>query len=75
MVAGQARERARAESGLRTQKLRDEEIRRRAAALGPVPIRVHFPNDIVLQVGHPMTSLFARVDLLTSRYPASVYQL
>ena len=50
VVAGQARERARAETGLRTQKLREEEMRRRAAALGPVPIRVHFPDDIILQV-------------------------
>ncbi|BDA50940.1 probable tether containing UBX domain for GLUT4 at C-terminar half [Coccomyxa sp. Obi] len=49
VVAGQARERARAETGLRTQKLREDEMRRRAAALGPVPIRVHFPDDIILQ--------------------------
>ena len=49
VAAGHARERAHAESGLRTQKLREEEMRRRAASLGPVPIRVHFPDAIILQ--------------------------
>ena len=58
VVAGQARERARAETGLRTQKLREAEMRRRAASLGPVPIRVHFPDDIILQARPPAVVLF-----------------
>ena len=49
-MAGQQAAKARAESGLRTQKLREQEMQRRAAALGPVPIHVHFQDGLVLQV-------------------------
>lgn len=50
MMAGQNASKSRAEAGLRTQKLREQDLRRRAAALGPVPIHVHFQNGLVLQV-------------------------
>lgn len=50
VMAGQQATKARAESGLRTEKLREQELRRRAAALGPVPIHVHFPDGLSLQV-------------------------
>lgn len=49
-MAGQQAAKARFESGLRTEKLREQEMRRRAAALGPVPIHVHFPDGLILQV-------------------------
>lgn len=49
-MAGQQAAKARAESGLRTEKLREQEMQRRAAALGPVPIHVHFQDGLVLQV-------------------------
>ena len=50
MMAGQNASKSRAEAGLRTEKLREQDLRRRAAALGPVPIHVHFQNGLVLQV-------------------------
>ena len=50
MMAGQHASRAHAEAGLRTEKLREQDLRRRAAALGPVPIHVYFQNRLVLQV-------------------------
>ncbi len=50
VMAGQQAAKARAESGLRTEKLREQEMQRRAAALGPVPIHVHFQDGLVLQV-------------------------
>ena len=50
MMAGQNASKSRAEAGLRTEKLRKQDLRRRAAALGPVPIHVHFQNGLVLQV-------------------------
>ena len=50
VMAGQQAAKARVESGLRTEKLREQEMRRRAAALGPVPIHVHFPDGLILQV-------------------------
>ena len=50
VMAGQQAAKARAESGLRTEKLRAQEMQRRAAALGPVPIHVHFQDGLVLQV-------------------------
>ena len=50
MMAGQRAGKAHAEAGLRTEKLREQDLRRRAAALGPVPIHVHFQNGLVLQV-------------------------
>ena len=50
MMAGQNASKSRAEAGLRTEKLREQDLRRRAAALGPVPIHVHFQDGLVLQV-------------------------
>lgn len=51
-IAAQRAQRAqRAEAGLRTGRLREAEEARRAAALPPVPIRVHLPGGAVLQVG------------------------
>ena len=50
MMAGQNASRSRAEAGLRTEKLREQDLRRRAAALGPVPIHVYFQNGLILQV-------------------------
>jgi hypothetical protein len=52
-MAGQQAAKARAESGLRTEKLREQEMRRRAAALRPVPIHVHFPDGLTLQAMLP----------------------
>ena len=50
MMAGQNVSKSHAEAGLRTEKLREQDLRRRAAALGPVPIHVYFQNGLILQV-------------------------
>jgi hypothetical protein len=50
VTAAHARAQRAAEAGLRTGKLREAEDARRAARLGPVPIRVHLPDDSILQV-------------------------
>ena len=37
------------EAQLKTHALREAEERARAAAYGPVPVRVHFPDGVILQ--------------------------
>lgn len=56
VMASQQATKNHAESGLRTEKLREQELQRRAAAQGPVPIHVHFQDGLVLQVG-PMHNI------------------
>ena len=49
-MASQARAKQQAEKTvLMTQKLREQEKLRRAANIGPVPLRIHFPDDVILQ--------------------------
>ncbi len=62
VMAGQQAAKARAESGLRTEKLREQEMQRRAAALGPVPIHVHFQDGLVLQVAKLNKTAPVRLD-------------
>ena len=67
MMAGQKASRSRAEAGFRTTKLREQDLRRRAAALGPVPIHVHFQNGLVLQV-----TIMPRRQIVITGVPSSV---
>lgn len=60
--AGWARQHAKQGAPLKTKKLRDQEALARAQAMGPVPIRVHFPDGLILQVNvskRPLAQLCA----------------
>jgi hypothetical protein len=48
-VARAAQKRAAAESQLLTRALREQQARSRANAMGPVPVRLHFPDGSIVQ--------------------------
>jgi hypothetical protein len=57
VVASHAQARQRMEAAtLMTQRMREQEARRRAASLGPVPVRIHFPDALILQARTALSS-------------------
>lgn len=54
VMAGKAQAQAKANAGLKTSALRKAEMEAAAARFGPVPIRVHFPDDVIVQASHPL---------------------
>ena len=54
VMAGQAHAAAQARAGMRTAAMRRADLEAAAARLGPVSLRVHFPDDIVVQARHLM---------------------
>ena len=49
VMSGWAKHHSQAAAPLKTQKLREQDERRRAEQFGPVPVRVHFPDGTVIQ--------------------------
>lgn len=49
VMSGWAKQKASAAGPLKTQKLREQDQRRRAEQFGPVPVRVHWPDGVILQ--------------------------
>lgn len=49
VMSGWAKQKASAAGPLKTQKLRDQDERRRAEHFGPVPVRIHWPDGTILQ--------------------------
>lgn len=50
VMAGQAHAAAQAGAGMRTAAMRRADTEAAASRLGPVPLRIHFPGDVVVQV-------------------------
>ena len=48
-MSGWAKKNSQAAGPLKTQKLRDQDERRRAEQFGPVPVRIHFPDNSIVQ--------------------------
>ncbi len=48
-MSGWAKKNSQAAGPLKTQKLREQDERRRAEQFGPVPVRIHFPDDSIIQ--------------------------
>ncbi|KAA6416558.1 MAG: plant UBX domain-containing 1 [Trebouxia sp. A1-2] len=49
VMSGWAKKNSQAAGPLKTQKLREQDERRRAEQFGPVPVRIHFPDDSIVQ--------------------------
>lgn len=49
VMSGWAKKNSQAAGPLKTQKLREQDERRRAEQFGPVPVRIHFPDDTIVQ--------------------------
>ena len=49
VMSGWAKKNSQAGGPLKTQKLREQDERRRAEQFGPVPVRIHFPDDTIIQ--------------------------
>lgn len=56
-----------ASSGLRTAAMREAEQHAKAAALGPVPVRVHFPDGHILQSAFSATETVSAIYELVSQ--------
>ncbi|KAK9806749.1 hypothetical protein WJX72_001368 [[Myrmecia] bisecta] len=67
VVAGYAQKRAKEESGLRTAKLREAEERQKAAAFGPVAVRVHLANGLIIQASFQPLDTVAALQQLVER--------
>ena len=60
---------------LKTQKLREQDERRRAEQFGPVPVRVHFPDGVVIQAEFkPTETLSSLHKLIQQCMPPSLTQ-
>lgn len=49
VMSGWAKQNSKAAGPLKTQKLREQDERRRAEQFGPIPVRVHFPDGSIVQ--------------------------
>lgn len=49
VMSGWAKQNSKAAGPLKTQKLREQDERRRAEQFGPIPVRVHFPDGHIVQ--------------------------
>lgn len=49
VMSGWAKQNSKAGGPLKTQKLREQDERRRAEQFGPIPVRVHFPDGSIVQ--------------------------
>lgn len=49
VMSGWAKQNSKAAGPMKTQKLREQDERRRAEQLGPIPVRVHFPDGSIVQ--------------------------
>ena len=64
-MSGWANRSSQASGPLKTQKLREQDERRRAEQFGPVPVRVYFPDDTIIQAEFkPLESLSALSNLV-----------
>lgn len=64
VMSGWARKNSQASAPLKTLKLREQEERKRAEQIGPVPVRVHLPDDNIIQAEFKALETLAAVHSL-----------
>ena len=73
VMSSWARKNSTASAPLKTQKLREQDERRRAEQIGPVPVRIHFPDNSIIQAEFkPLETLAAMHNLIRQCIQASV---
>lgn len=71
VMSGWAKQRQSAAGPLKTQKLREEDERRRVQQFGPVPVRVHLPDGVMLQADFKAIETIGALHRLVQQCAAS----
>ena len=67
VMSGWARKNSQASAPLKTRKLREQEERKRAEQIGPVPVRIHLPDDNIIQAEFKALETLAAVHSLVQQ--------
>lgn len=67
VMSGWAKQNSKAAGPMKTQKLREQDERRRAEQFGPIPVRVHFPDGSIVQANFKALETLASLQKLAQQ--------